>query len=63
VSRFVIPAKSRKAGSEPGSRKNLIILNLLWIPDLARLGGLARNDGFGDFVTVSWGEEILAELG
>jgi hypothetical protein len=34
---FVIPAKSRKAGREPGSRKNLIILNSNWIPDLARL--------------------------
>jgi hypothetical protein len=32
----VIPAKSRKAGREPGSRKNLIILNSNWIPDLAR---------------------------
>ena len=34
---FVIPAKSRKAGREPRSRKNLIILNSNWIPDLARL--------------------------
>jgi hypothetical protein len=39
VSKFVIPAKSRKAGREPGSRKNLIILPIHWIPDLARLGG------------------------
>ena len=45
VSQFVIPAKSRKAGREPGSRKNLIILDFHWIPDLARLGGLVRNDG------------------
>jgi hypothetical protein len=62
VSKFVIPAKSRKAGREPGSRKNFIILNLFWIPDLARLGELVRNDGFGDFATVSRGEEILAAL-
>ena len=27
VSQFVIPAKSRKAGREPGSTKDLIILN------------------------------------
>jgi len=45
---FVIPAKSRKAGREPGSRKNLIIFNFHWIPDLVRLGGLVRNDGFGE---------------
>ncbi|PNV82902.1 MAG: hypothetical protein C0610_17615 [Desulfobacteraceae bacterium] len=63
MSKFVIPAKSRKAGREPGSRKNLTILNLHWIPDLARLGGLVRNDGFGDCAAVSRGEEILAELG
>ncbi len=44
----VIPAKSRKAGREPGSRNNLIILNFRWIPDLARLGGLVRNDGFAE---------------
>jgi hypothetical protein len=37
VSRLVIPAKSGKAGREPGSRKNMIILNFYWIPDLARL--------------------------
>jgi len=37
VSQFVIPAKSRKAGREPGSRNSLIILNLCWIPDLVRL--------------------------
>ena len=37
VSQFVIPAKSRKAGREPGSRNSLIILNLYWIPDLVRL--------------------------
>ena len=36
VSRFVIPAKSRKAGREPGSRKNVILLDFYWIPDLAR---------------------------
>jgi len=34
---FVIPAKSAGGGREPGSRKNLIILNSNWIPDLARL--------------------------
>jgi len=39
VSQFVIPAKSRKAGREPGSRKNLIILNFHWIPDLAPQSG------------------------
>jgi hypothetical protein len=33
---FVIPTKSRKAGREPGSRQNLIILKFHWIPDLAR---------------------------
>jgi hypothetical protein len=37
VPQFVIPAKSRKVGREPGSRKSLIILNINWIPDLARL--------------------------
>ncbi len=48
VSQFVIPAKSRKAGREPGSRKSMIILNFHWIPDLVRLGGLVRNDEFGE---------------
>jgi hypothetical protein len=48
VSQFVIPAKSGGGGREPGSRKNLIILNFYWIPDLARLGGLVRNDWFGE---------------
>jgi hypothetical protein len=33
---FVIPAKSRKTGREPGSRKNLIISKCHWIPDLVR---------------------------
>jgi hypothetical protein len=48
-SQFVIPAKSRKGGREPGSIKNLIILPFHWIPDLARLKvGLVRNDGFGE---------------
>ncbi len=47
-SQLVIPAKSGGGGREPGSRKNLIILNIYWIPDLARLGGLVRNDGFGE---------------
>jgi hypothetical protein len=47
-SQLVIPAKSGGGGREPGSRKNLIILNFYWIPDLARLGGLVRNDGFGE---------------
>jgi hypothetical protein len=37
VSQFVIPAKSRKAGREPGSRKSMIIPNFHWIPDLARI--------------------------
>ena len=37
VSQFVIPAKSRKAGREPGSRKSMNIPNFDWIPDLARL--------------------------
>ena len=37
VSQCVIPAKSRRAGREPGSRKNLIILNFHWIPDLVRV--------------------------
>ena len=35
MSLFVIPAKSRKAGREPGSRKNVILLDFYWIPDLA----------------------------
>ena len=48
VSQFVIPAKSVGGGREPGSRENLIILTFHWIPDLARLGGLVRNDGFGE---------------
>jgi len=50
VVQFVIPAKFRKAGREPGSRMKLIVLDSLWIPDLARLGGLVRNDGFGDML-------------
>jgi hypothetical protein len=33
---YVIPAKSRKAGREPGSRKDLIIFSFHWIPDLVR---------------------------
>ena len=37
VSQLVIPAKSRKAGREPGSRNSLIILNFHWIPDLVCL--------------------------
>ena len=45
---FVIPAKSAFGGREPGSKKSLIILNINWIPDLAPLGGLVRNDGFGE---------------
>jgi len=39
VSQFVIPAKSAVGGREPGSRNNLIILNSIWIPDLAPLNG------------------------
>jgi hypothetical protein len=39
VSQFVIPAKSACGGREPGTRKNLIILNLHWIPDLAPRSG------------------------
>jgi hypothetical protein len=37
VTKFDIPAKSRNAGREPISRKDLIILEFQWIPDLARL--------------------------
>ena len=33
ASQIVIPAKSGGGGREPGSRKNLIILNFYWIPD------------------------------
>jgi hypothetical protein len=36
IAKFVIPAKFRKAGREPGSRNNLVVLNFYWIPDLAR---------------------------
>ncbi len=36
------PGQVRRGGREPGSRKNLIILNFHWIPDLV------RNDGFGE---------------
>ncbi len=36
---FVIPAKSADGGREPGSRKNLTILNTHWIPDLAPRSG------------------------
>jgi hypothetical protein len=45
---FVIPNKSAAAGRVPGSRKNLILSNFYWIPDLARLGGIVRNDEFGE---------------
>jgi hypothetical protein len=45
VSQFVIPAKAVDDGREPGSRKSVIVLDLDWIPDLARLSGLVRNDG------------------
>jgi hypothetical protein len=31
---FVIPAKSRKAGREPGSSNNKTILKSHWIPDI-----------------------------
>jgi hypothetical protein len=34
VSQFVIPAKFVHGGREPGSRKNLNILNFHWIPDI-----------------------------
>jgi hypothetical protein len=37
VTQFVIPAKSACGGREPKSRKDLIILEFHWIPDLARL--------------------------
>jgi len=50
VLHFVIPAKSRKAGREPGTRHQMTSLESRWIPDLARLGGLVRNDGFGDML-------------
>ncbi|MBT8406682.1 MAG: hypothetical protein KJP05_04440 [Deltaproteobacteria bacterium] len=56
---FVIPAKSREAGREPGSRKGLIILNFHWIPDLARLDGLVRNDEFGELWHSFQGERIF----
>jgi hypothetical protein len=36
IAKFVIPAKFRKAGREPGSRNNLVVLNFYWIPDLSR---------------------------
>ena len=36
IANFVIPAKFRTAGREPGSRNNLVVLNFYWIPDLAR---------------------------
>jgi len=39
VSQFVILAKSACGGREPGSRKNLIILNINRIPDLAPRSG------------------------
>ncbi len=39
VLQFVIPAKSADGGREPGSRKNLTILNTHWIPDLAPRSG------------------------
>jgi len=39
VSQFVIPAKSAWGGRESGSRKNLIIKSLYWIPDLAQRSG------------------------
>jgi len=38
VSQFVIPAKSRKAGREPRSKKSMIIPNFHWIPLLLRSG-------------------------
>jgi len=34
VSQFVIPAKFAHGGREPGSSKNMIALNLRWIPDI-----------------------------
>ena len=37
VSQCVIPAKSRRAGREPGSRKNWTIYKSRWIPDLVRV--------------------------
>ena len=49
VAQFVIPAKSRKAGREPRSRKNWTIYKSHWIPDLARPSGLVRNDDFYGF--------------
>jgi hypothetical protein len=35
VLQFVIPAKSACGGREPGSRKSLINMDSIWIPDLA----------------------------
>ena len=63
VSQLVIPAKSRKAGREPGSRKSMNIPNFHWIPDLAALGGLVRNDGFGElWLSLQGGGEIFWKI-
>ena len=48
VSQIVIPAKSRKAGREPGSRKNHTIIDLAGFQISPAVGGLVRNDGFGE---------------
>jgi len=61
VSQFVIPAKSVSGGHEPGSRKNLIVLNFHWIPDLARSGGLVRNDEFGELSHSFQGERRFSK--
>jgi hypothetical protein len=31
-----------------GNQRPNSVIDLHWIPDLARLGGLVRNDGFGE---------------
>ena len=56
LSLLVIPAKSTWGGREPGSRKDPIILNSHWIPDLVRYSELVRNDGFGELLHSCQGE-------
>jgi hypothetical protein len=46
VSQFVIPAKSRAAGREPGSSKCLLALENSGFRISSRKAGFVRNDGF-----------------
>ena len=42
------PGQVPQRGTRAGIQKEFDILKFHWIPDLVRLGGLVRKDGFGE---------------